>query len=211
MSVTLTKVGKTPGQTQFGLDTFTEHYKCDATADIVIRDLSVPAKGSAHPDYPYLFVTDRYCSETGEKASALDLVYMGAFTGGVLPPSKHSLDNPVQSATSYTSAAIFPAVATLPGHIQYRAHASTLVVWSELSTSSEVCPDPGPITTDDIITYSLVAEQPAGSFGGIMVWLLENAFVQRIIETTTAEEIVPGHYWQITKRKIMSLYPYAPS
>jgi hypothetical protein len=214
MAVTLTKVGKTPGQTQFGLDTFTEHYKCDATADVVLTDTSVPQKGSAHPSYAFMFLTDRYCSETGEKASALDLVYTGclASSGGlpVLPPSKHSLDNPVQSATTYTSSTIFPAVATLPAHMEYRAHASTLVILSTASTSAAVCPDPGAITTDDIITWSLVATQPASTFGGIMSWLLTNAFVQRIIETTSAEEIVAGQYWQITKRKIMSLYPYAP-
>ncbi len=81
MAVTLTLTGKTPGQTQFGLDTFTEHYKCDATANVVLTDGSVPAMGSAHPDYPFMFMTARYCSETGESASALDLTYTGVFGG----------------------------------------------------------------------------------------------------------------------------------
>lgn len=208
MSVTLTKVGKTPGQTQFGLDTFTEHYKCDATADIVLTDGSVPQKGSAHPTWSTMFVTDRYCQESGESASALDLVYMGTFSA--LPPVKNSEDNPIQSATTYTSSAIFPAVATLPATLQYRAHAKTIVVLSTSDTSTEVCPDPDAVTVDDLITWTLVAEQPASSLSGIAAWLLANAFVQRIIETVTAEEIVAGQYWQITKRKIMNLYPYAP-
>ncbi len=81
MAVTLTLTGKTPGQTQFGLDTFTEHYKCDVTADVVLTDGSVPAMGSVHPSYPFMFVTARYCSETSESASALDLTYMGVLGG----------------------------------------------------------------------------------------------------------------------------------
>jgi hypothetical protein len=209
MAVTLTLVGKTPGQSQFGLDTFTEHYKTNSTADVVLTDGSVPQKGDAHPDYANMFVTDRACQETGEKASALDLVYTGYLTS--LPPSRHSLDNPVQSATTYTSSAIFPAVATVPATVQYRAHASVLIVLSDSSTSAEVCPDPDVVTVDDLITWTLVAEQPASDFDGIASWLLANAFVQRILETTSAEEIVAGQFWQITKRKIMNLYPYAPS
>ncbi len=82
MPVTLTLTRKTPGQTQFGLDTFTEHYKCDATADVVLTDPSVPQIGAAHPDYPFMFITNRYCTETSESASALDLVYMGVLSGG---------------------------------------------------------------------------------------------------------------------------------
>ncbi len=82
MAVTLTLTGKTPGQTQFGLDTFTEHYKCDATADVVLTDPGVPQMLTPHPDYPYMFITNRYCSETSESASALDLVYTGMLGGG---------------------------------------------------------------------------------------------------------------------------------
>ncbi len=81
MPVTLTLIGKRPGQQQFGLDTFTEHYKCDVTADVVLTDGSVPAMGSVHPSYPFMFVTARYCSETSESASALDLTYMGVLGG----------------------------------------------------------------------------------------------------------------------------------
>jgi hypothetical protein len=69
MAVTITKVGKSPNNTQFGLDTFTEHYKCDATADVVLTDGGVPQMLSAHPDYPSMFVTNRYVSETSESAS----------------------------------------------------------------------------------------------------------------------------------------------
>jgi hypothetical protein len=175
---------------------------------VVLTDGSVPQKGDAHPGYAHMFVTDRNCQETGEQASALDLVYTGYLTS--LPPPRHTLDNPVQSATTYTSSVIFPLVATTPATVQYRAHASALIVLSDSDTSAEVCPDPTAVTVDDLITWTLVAEQPASSFGGIASWLLTNAFVQRVIETTSAEEVVAGQFWQITKRKIMNLYPYAP-
>jgi hypothetical protein len=216
MAVTLTLTGKTPGQTLFGLDSFTEHYKCDATADDVLTDASVPEMLSAHPEYSFMFVTNRHCDETGEKASALDLVYTGCIKETdpdtpALPSDRNTLDNPIQTATSYTSSAIFPAVATVPGSVQYRAHACVLVTWSTTDESDAVCPEPAAVTVADLITWTLAAEQPAGSFPGIAAWLLENAFVQYVVETTSAEEMVPGQYWQITKRKTMNLYPYAPA
>jgi len=214
MSVTRYKTGKTPQQSQFGLDQFTEHWKCLETADVVLTDSSVPQKGDAHPDYPFMFVTDRYCIESGERSSALDLVYMGSLTESegqpVLPPVKNSEDNPVQSATTYTSSAIFPLVATQPASVQFRGHSTSIVVLSTSDTSTAVCPDPPAVTVNDLITWTLVAEQPAGSLPGIADWILENGFVQQIIETTSAEEIVAGQYWQITKRKVVNLLPWAP-
>jgi len=209
MPVTLTLIGKSPQQSQYDIVTLTERYKTATTADAVLTDSSVPQIGDAHPDYATMFLVERYCQETGESASTLDLVYKGFFSE-TLPPLKNSEDNPVMSATTYTSSAIFPLVATQPASLQYRAHANTIVCWSTSDTTANFCPDPPAITTDDIITWTLVAEQPASDFGGIMTWLLTNAFVQRIVETTTAEEIVDAQYWQITKRKIMNLYPYAP-
>jgi len=210
MAVTRYRTGKTPNQPQFALDQFTEHWKCRETADVVLLDGSVPQRGDAHPDYAGMFVTDRYCSETGPSSSLLDLVYTGTLSGD-LPPVQDAEDNPVQSATTYTSSAIFPLVATLPASVQYRAHSKSIVCWSTTDTSAEVCPDPDAVTIDDLITWSLVAEQPASSFPDIALWILTNAFVQRIIETVSAEEIVAGQYWRITKRKVMNLYPYAPA
>src|SRR5215813_7069668 len=171
MAVIRYKIGKTPGQSQYGLVQFTEHWKCDQTADAVLIALDVPQRGDVHPDYPNMFVTDRFCTETGPSATVLDLVYMGFLTGDpgdpVLPPLQNSEDNPVQSATTYTSSAIFPLVATQPASIQYRAHSTTAVCWSTSDTTTNSVPDPPAITTDDIITWSIVAEQPASSFPGI--------------------------------------------
>src|SRR6267154_1222240 len=105
MATVLTLIGKRPGQQQFGLDTFTESYKCDATADTVLTDPTVAQMGSAHPDYPFMFVTARPCSETGEKASVLDLIYTGCLTddgaGHPILPAQQRIDqDAVQSASS---------------------------------------------------------------------------------------------------------------
>jgi hypothetical protein len=152
--------------------------------------------------------------ESAESATRIDLLYMGSLTGAAgvpdLPAIKHSLSDAVASATTYTSSAIFPAVATVPASLEYHAHTSVIIVISNAATSSEVCPDPAAVTVDDLITWTLAATQPASSFSGIAAWLLANAFVQRVIETINSDEIVPGQYYQITKRKIMQLYPYAP-
>src|SRR5258707_11750554 len=102
MAVTLTLIQKRPSQQQFGLDTFTEIYKCDATADVVLTDAGVPQMGSAHPDYAFMFVTGRPCYETGEKASELNLIYMGCLNviddAPVLPAQQPSSGGQIASA-----------------------------------------------------------------------------------------------------------------
>src|SRR5258708_17951634 len=108
MATVLTLTGKRPGQQQFGLDTFTESYKCDATADVVLTDPTLAQMGSAHPDYPFMFVTAMPCSETGEIASVLDLIYTGCLTDdGVgnptLPVQQDQHDTQIQSAASWRS------------------------------------------------------------------------------------------------------------
>src|SRR6185295_10472251 len=95
MAVTLTLTGKRPGQPQFGLATFTKSFKCDAAADVVLVDPSVPQEGDPDATYPFMFVTDRYVTETGESASILDLAYMGCLTDDgegnpILPTQKAS-------------------------------------------------------------------------------------------------------------------------
>ena len=109
MSIPLTHVGRTPGQTQFGLDTFTEHYRANEAADVVLADTTVPDTQmiAVHPDYPFMFVTARYVAETGEKASALDVTYSGCIrdSGGedptpALPSQQQNYGNPIQSQSS---------------------------------------------------------------------------------------------------------------
>src|SRR5258708_36102337 len=105
MATVLTLTGKRPGQQQFGLDTFTESYKCDATADVVLTDPTVAQMVSAHPDYPFMFVAARPCTETGESASVLDLIYMGCLTDDgagnpPLPDQQDQHDTQIQSASS---------------------------------------------------------------------------------------------------------------
>src|SRR5215475_5212687 len=95
MSITRYIVGKLPQESQYGLDRFTENWKCFETADVVLVAADVPQRGSVHPDYPHLYVTDRSCTESGESSSSLSLVYQGAFKddgegNAVMPPQQHS-------------------------------------------------------------------------------------------------------------------------
>lgn len=201
-----------PSKTPFGLDQLRRTYKSALSATAAIA--AAPAVGSADETFPNMFLMPINTPESAESATRIDLVYTGCLVGAegdpTLPDVKHSLDNPISTATTYTDSAIFPLVATVPASLQYHQHTSLIVCFSITSTSAETCPDPDPIIVDDIITWTLAAEQPASSFPGIADYLLNEAFVQRIIETVTADEVVPGQYWQITKRKVSSLFPYAP-
>ncbi len=214
MPVTLTLTRKTPGQTQFGLDTFTEQYKCDATADVVLTDGSVPAIGAAHPDYDFMFITARYCTETSESASALDLTYMGtllsADSAPVLPAQKPSSSGQVASATTNTSAAIFPLTATNPATVQFYAISNALTFISTDPLDSSEPDDPPEITS--LITWDLgFGLQPGLSMPALVTFLLTEAFIQGIIEAPPdIEPLVAGQFYQITKRKTRTLFPYAP-
>ncbi len=210
MAVTLTLTGKTPGQTQFGLDTFTERYKCDAAADVVLTDGSVPQIGDAHPDYSSMFVTARYVSETGESASALDLTYTGSLTGSA-PPQKATSGGQVASATTNTSSAIFPAVATNPATVTFYTITRTL---SFYSTDPDDASEPDdPPTIDSLITWDLgFGLQPGLSHPDLVDFLLNDAFIQAITETPpSVEPIVDGQWYFITKTKTRTLLPYAPA
>ncbi len=209
MAVTLTLTGKTPGQQQFGLDTFTERYKCDATADVVLTDSGVPQIGTAHPSYSSMFVTARYCTETGESASALDLTYTGTLSGS-LPTQKPTTGGQVASATTNTSSAIFPLTATNPATVQFYAISNALTfVTTDPGDSSE--PDDPPEIID-LITWDLgFGLQPGLSKPDLVDFLLTQAFIQGIIEAPPdVEPLVAGQFYQITKRKTRTLFPYAP-
>ncbi len=208
MAVTLTLRGKTPGQTQFGLDTFTEHYKCDATADVVLTDAGVPQILSVHPDYAFMFVTNRYCTETSESASALDLVYTGYLVA--LPPQKSTSGGQIASATTNTSSIIFPATATNPASVTFYAITNTLSFFSTDPADTSEPDDPPEI--DSLITWDLgFGVQPGLSNPDLIAFLLEDAFVQAITETPPAiDPVVQGQFYQITKSKTRTLQPYGP-
>ncbi len=217
MAVTLTLIGKTPGQTQFGLDTFTESYKCDATADIVLTDTSVPAIGDAHPVWGFMFVTNRYCSETSESASALDLVYTGLLqtngdTDPVLPLQKPSTGGQIASVSTNTDADIFPATTTNPLTLQYYSITNTLSFVSNDPDDAAEPTDPREIVVTDFVSWDLgFGGQPAGSFPALEAYWLASALVQRIVEPPAdIEPLVSGQFYQITKRKTRTLFPYAP-
>lgn len=209
MAVTLTHVGRTPGQSQYGLDTLTEHYKTNSTATDVLTDGSVPQKGDPHPDFSTMFITDRNVSESGPSASALDLVYQGTFSG-TLPPQRHVSGGQVSSATTNTDATIFPATVTNPATVQFYAITNTLVFFSTDPADASEPADPPEVSA--LVSWDLgFGLQPGFSFPDLVTYLLTSAFVQGIVETPPdVDEIVAGQYYQITKRKTRTLYPYAP-
>ncbi len=211
MPVTLTLTGKTPVQTQFGLDTFTENYKCDATADVVLTDDSVPAIGAAHPDYPFMFVTGRYCIETSESASALDLTYMGCLTddgeeGPNLPIGQHESDSTPQSVTGQYAGGF---TVDAPVSIQFNALVNQLTWVSTTPGTLGPSGDVDDPTGDPVIiafTFTLQSI-PGGFTGDLQVFWTTNMFT--IITTTSleSEEIVVGQYWRNVKRKTKAYIP----
>ncbi len=223
MAVALTLTGKRPNNTQFGLDSFTEIYKCDATADVVLTDPSVPQMGAPHDDYPFMFVVSRYVNESGESASALDITYTGTLLddgegGPLLPPQKATTSGQVSSATTNTSSIIFPSTATNPATVQFYAIANTLSFLSTDPADTSEPADPPEITS--LITWDLgFGVQPGLSNPDLIAFLLEDAFVQAIIESPPQIEPVvlslatlpDAIFYQITKTKTRTLFPYGPA
>ncbi len=215
MAIVLTWQRSTPGQPQYGLTTLTEHYKVQnddgtqITAADVMTDSGVPQIGDAHPDFSTMFCTDRYCAETGESASALDVTYMGTLDGD-LPPQKATSGAQVASASTNTASTIYPAVSTNPATVQFYAITNTLTFYSTDPGDASEPDDPPEITS--VITWDFGnALQPGLSQPDIVIFLLTEAFIQGIIETPPdVEPIVEGHYYLITKRKTRTLFPYAP-
>ncbi len=213
MAVVLTWQGSTPGQPQYGLATLTEHYKVqnDDGSQITAAAalLAGPARGAAHPTYSTMFCTDRYCAETGESASALDVTYMGTLDGD-LPPQKATSGGQVASSTTNTSSAIFPAVATNPATVQFYAVTSTLSFISTDPADASEPDDPPEVTS--LITWDLgFGVQPGLSNPDLITFLLTEAFVQAIIEAPPdVEPLVQGQFYLITKRKTRTLLPYGP-
>lgn len=205
MAVTLTLTGKTPGQTQFGLDTFTEHYKCDATADVVLTDPSVPEMTEFHPDYPFMFVTARHCDETGEKASVLDLTYTGCIRSAddlpALPSQQTQSDTQIQSASSSRSSG--GSILTSPATIQFYSPSNVLtyVSFGGAGTDSPAAPTGNP----DVITWTVgdtsytIASLPE---------LVSAFFSIQVLTTRQSTEIVPGQYWNNIVRSTMIYVPF---
>ncbi len=209
MAVTLTLVGKTPGQTQWGLDTFTEHYKCDATADVVLTDPDVPEMTEAHPDYQFMFVTARYCSETSESASALDLTYTGCIrdSGGedptpALPSQQHTSGNQVQSASS--SRSVTGIILTSPATIQFYAPSTTLSYISAGGPGTDLPPDPS--SAPEVITWTV--GDTSYSIGNLVSDLISIFFSSLITTTIESTEVVAGQFWNNVARKTLSYVPY---
>ncbi len=209
MAVTLTLVGKTPGDTQWQLDTFTERYKCDASADDVLTDGSVPQIGDAHPDYATMFITSRYCSETGESASALDLVYMGTLSG-TLPLGQSSAGAQVASASSQ-SGPVGGFALESPVTLQFYAPTSSMTWVSDSEGGyGPSGPPSSPAGDIQIIDYVFAPSSiPFGFSGDLFAFFRDNFFIVLITSVITSQEIVAGQYWTNTQTLTKTLIPFA--
>lgn len=196
-----------PSATQFGLDVFVEIYRYAEAADVVKQDSSVPQRGDAHPDYPFMFVTDRSFNESGPQATAADIVYMGSMTddgegGPLLPPHQHNNGNSVMSASS--SRGFSGAVATSPITAQFYAPNVNLGYISYLSSGTDVADDP----SGDIELITLTIGDTALSFTGTTQAILDDFFSPLITSTLQSQEVVAGKFWSNTATKTKILSPY---
>lgn len=167
------------------------------------------SRGDAYSGDGAMFLMD-WSVDANKQYPTVTLNYTGA-KGSTLPPVLSETSRSIQSATSHTSSVVFPAVVDKPATITFYSQTNTISVYSTSTTSGEEPDDPDEVTTDDLITWAIAETQPASSLPEIADWLLTNAFVQRINETTESAEVVPGQYWHITKRKMRQLLPWAPT
>ncbi len=208
MAVTLTLTGKRPNNTQFGLDSFTEIYKCDATADVVLTDAGVPAMGSVHPDYEFMFVVSRYVNESSESASALDLTYMGCLLDDgagnpTLPDDK--LDDSDAIASASSSRGLDGSILTSPVTVQYYAPTKTLAFFTYNAEGSlDTVADP----TANIRVVSITSNDTSYTPTGILSSVVTNFFTELIVDTITSTPIVVGKFWLNTETKTKTLTPF---
>ncbi len=201
MAVVLTWDSSSPGQPQYGLATLTERYKVQnddgsqITAAAVLVDGGVPQIGDAHPDYSAMFCTDRHCAETGESASALDIIYTGIL-GSDLPPPKSIFGTSIQTATS--QCAIVGLNPTQPFTLQFYSKITTYTFISYLVPGTTgTAPDP----VGDPIPITLGFNDCSFIAGGTLAEFVANFFVINITDVITSEEIVAGQYWLNTEVK----------
>ena len=157
--------------------------------------------GDAHPDYPFMFVTGRPCYETGESASALDLIYTGCLMDDgegnpTLPAQQGSFGTSVQTASSQCP--ITGLAPTQPFNLQFYSLTSSLVFFSYLAPS-DVGVVADPVGDPIPITLSLYDCTFLG--GGTLEEFIANFFVIRITDVISSQEIVAGKYWQNTEVK----------
>ena len=209
MAVTLYHVGRSPVQTQFGLDTFTEHYKANEAADAVITGDTTPdtQMAAVHPDYPFMFVTGRYCAETGPSASALDVTYTGCMRsseGEPALPSQQSEDSfAVQTATS--GKGIDGTLLAGPITVEFYAPTKRLkfITYGSRGDLGTVG-DP----SDSIVIIKLTIGDTSYAATGAIPAIVANFFTQQIVDTMSSPEIVAGHFWENSEIKTKTLTPW---
>jgi len=190
---------------QFELDQMSVPFSGAATG--LTTYVSSLTRGSAWSGDANMYLTGWNVSDSNKQYPTVTQEYIGA-KGGTLPSVEHQSGDAVQSAHSNTSSLIFPNVATSPVTVTYYAPSTSISAISTSDTTATEPDDPPDVTS--LITWDINGEQVGTSFPDIADFILNECFIQRIVETETADEIVAGRYWKITKRKTKTLYPYAP-
>lgn len=193
--------------TQYGLDQLDIPFSGAATG--LTTYVSGLARGTAWSGDSNMYLTDWSADTHSKVYPIVTLTYTGA-RGGVLPPVESESGGSVASATTNTSSAIFPSVATNPASVQFYTISNT-ITYVHTNPDDTTEPDDPP-EIDSLITWDLgFGVQPGLSFPDLVDFLLNEAFVQGIIEEPpTIKPIVDGQYYQITKRKTRTLFPYCP-
>jgi hypothetical protein len=203
-----------PGKTAFGLDQLRRSYKTSLSAQDAVA--AAPAKGAVDEEFAFMFLTRVDTPESSTTATRVELTYQGCLAEDegdpLLPEIQHSSSTQVSSATTASSSIIWPACASQPATLQFFCGTTTIVIVATSDAPSDEPDDPPAVVASDIITYNLGAcDAAGGTQSAIITWLLTNAYVQYVSETTDTQEIVPGQYWRVTKRKVRTLLPYAPA
>jgi hypothetical protein len=154
-----------------------------------------------------MFLTDRHCLETGESASALDLVYMGSLTssGGlpILAARQHQFDGAVQTATSKVSNT--GLVTSEPVTVEFGSLVNELSYLSYGAAGTDVADDP----IGDPVIITITAGDTTLSIGLVVSEIIARMFVTQIITNPIkSKEVVAGKYWQNTSRKIKRYSPW---
>jgi hypothetical protein len=203
-----TQVGpEIPRTNQYGLD------QLDVPFDGALTGLTTYVagltRGTAWSGDSNLYLTDWSTDTHSKQYPIVTLTYTGA-RGGTLPPVERESGGAVASATTNTSALIFPSTATNPASATF---------YAPFNAISFISTDPGDITEPDdpafvtnLITWDLgFGVQPGYSFPAMADFILNSCFVQSITEAEPEiKEVVSGRYYHITKRKTRTLFPYAP-
>ncbi len=154
-----------------------------------------------------MFVTGRPCAETGESASALDLIYTGCLTDDgdgnpILPSQQNENDAQIQSASSSRSYA--GVLLTSPASIQFYAPSNVLSYFSYLAPGTTEAPAPSAAPT--VITWTV--GDTSYAITDPIADLIAAFFTLQVNTVPRSTEVVSGKFWQNSSRKTVVYVPF---